>query len=164
MPTIDSSYETVVATPLGKLGLSISEEVLTGLEFLAPETPEYLPSASIAQVALVQLQAYFTDPRVMFTLPLLPQGTPFQKRVWHALRAIPAGSTVTYGMLASQLRTSARAIGGACRANPLPIFIPCHRVVSRQGLGGYSGAMGGPCLDIKAWLLRHEAEEADNKF
>jgi methylated-DNA-[protein]-cysteine S-methyltransferase len=164
MPTINSSYETVIATPLGKLGLSIFEEVLAGLEFLAPETPEYLPSESTAQAALAQLQAYFADSRAMFTLPLSPQGTPFQKRVWHALRAIPAGSTITYGMLASQLKTSARAIGGACRANPLPIFIPCHRVVSRQGLGGYSGAMEGPHLDIKAWLLRHEGVGADYKF
>jgi methylated-DNA-[protein]-cysteine S-methyltransferase len=158
MSTIDSAYGAVIATPVGKLGLSISGEIVTGLDFLAADTPEFLPSDPIARAALIQLQTYFANPRTIFTLPLLPQGTLFQKRVWHALRDIPAGSTVTYGTLASQLETSARAIGGACRANPLPIFIPCHRVVSKQGLGGYSGTMGGPRLDIKTWLLRHEAE------
>lgn len=163
MSIIDSTYEAVIAAPIGKLGLSISGDVLFKLDFLASEVPESLPSGPIARAAFIQLQAYFADSRAMFTLPLLPQGTPFQRRVWRALCAIPVGSTLTYGKLASQLGTSARAIGGACRANSLPIFIPCHRVVSSQGLGGYSGTMGGARLDIKNWLLRHEAENAGNK-
>ncbi|ABA58714.1 Methylated-DNA-(protein)-cysteine S-methyltransferase [Nitrosococcus oceani ATCC 19707] len=155
---VHSVYGAIVATPLGKLGLSTSGNILIGLDFLPPNIPEYFPSDSTARVALAQLQAYFADPRVMFTLSLLPQGTAFQKRVWHTLRLIPPGSTVTYGKLAKKLKTSPRAIGAACRSNPLPIFIPCHRVISSQGLGGYSGATEGPYLDIKAWLLRHETE------
>lgn len=163
MSIIDSTYEAVIAAPIGKLGLSISGDALLRLDFLASEVPESPPTGPIVRAAFIQLQAYFSDPRAMFTLPLFPQGTLFQRRVWRALCAIPVGSTLTYGILANQLGTSARAIGGACRANPLPLFIPCHRVVSSQGLGGYSGTIGGPRLDIKDWLLRHEAEDAGNK-
>lgn len=160
MVRTDSGYGAIVATPLGKLGLSVSGNVLTGLDFLGPDIPEHFPSDPVTGAALTQLQAYFADPKTMFTLSLLPQGSPFQKRVWQALSLIPSGSTVSYGMLAKELNTSARAIGGACRANPLPIFIPCHRVVAKHSLGGYSGAMEGPQLDIKAWLLQHEAQGA----
>ncbi|QBQ56256.1 methylated-DNA--[protein]-cysteine S-methyltransferase [Nitrosococcus wardiae] len=160
MARADSGYGAIITTPLGKLGLLASGNVLTGLDFLKPDIPECLPCDPVIEAALTQLQAYFADSKSMFTLSLLPQGSSFQKRVWQVLRTIPSGSTVSYGMLAKELNTSARAIGGACCANPLPIFIPCHRVVSRQGLGGYSGAMEGPQLDIKAWLLQHEAQGA----
>lgn len=160
MAKSESDYGAIVATPLGKLGFSVFGNALTGLEFLAPEAPERLPSDPAAQAAVTQLQAYFADPGVVFTLPLFSQGTPFQERVWQALRTIPSGSTVTYGGLARELKTSPRAIGNACRANPLPIFVPCHRVVSSQGLGGYSGAVEGSWVDIKVWLLQHEARRA----
>jgi methylated-DNA-[protein]-cysteine S-methyltransferase len=76
--------------------------------------------------------------------------------VWQRLREIPAGRTLSYGVLARELGTSARAVGGACRANPVPLAIPCHRVVAATGLGGYSGARGGDWLEKKRWLLRHE--------
>lgn len=84
------------------------------------------------------------------------KGTEFQKRVWRALCAIPPGTTKTYGELAKQLNTSPRAIGNACRKNPLPIIIPCHRVVAKNSLGGYAGARIGNLLEIKKWLLRYE--------
>src|SRR5699024_10478247 len=113
MSIIYSTYEAVIAAPIGKLGLSISGDALLRLDFLASEAPESLPSSPIVRAAFIQLQAYFSDPKAMFTLPLLPRGTPFQRRVWRALHAIPVGSTLTFGMLASQLGTSARAIGGA---------------------------------------------------
>ena len=89
-------------------------------------------------------------------MPLAPAGTAFQQRVWAALQAIPTGSVLSYGELARQLDTAPRAIGGACRSNPIPILIPCHRVVSRQGLGGYAGEVEGELPGIKRWLLRHE--------
>jgi methylated-DNA-[protein]-cysteine S-methyltransferase len=85
-----------------------------------------------------------------------PAGTPFQRRVWQRLSAIPAGETLTYGALARELGTSARAVGGACRTNPIPLVIPCHRVVATNGLGGYSGERGGDWLAKKRWLLAHE--------
>jgi methylated-DNA-[protein]-cysteine S-methyltransferase len=161
---LSTPYAAIMASPLGKLGLCISESSLLQLDFLPLEIPEYLPSARLAKMAVAQLHAYFHDPTAVFTLPQSPPGTPFQQRVWHALAAIPLGATVTYGELAARLGTSARAIGGACRSNPLPIFIPCHRVVSRRGLGGYSGATGGSPLATKMWLLQHEANGADHRF
>lgn len=83
-------------------------------------------------------------------------GTPFQRRVWALLQQIPAGETRSYGELARQLNSSARAVANACRANPLAILIPCHRVVAANGLGGYMGETDGEPLAIKRWLLHHE--------
>ncbi len=89
-------------------------------------------------------------------LPLAPTGTPFQQRVWRALREIAPGQRLTYGELAARLGTSARAVGNACRANPLPLLVPCHRVVAANGLGGFAGEREGTRLEIKRWLLEHE--------
>lgn len=87
-----------------------------------------------------QIRAYFRGERRTFDLPLKPGGTSFQHRVWTVLRSLPYGSTSSYGDLARTLGTAARAIGGACGRNPLPILIPCHRVIAADGtLGGYSG-------------------------
>jgi methylated-DNA-[protein]-cysteine S-methyltransferase len=98
-----------------------------------------------------QLEAYFDGRLRRFSLPLRPPGSGFRQRVWSRLRSIPYGETETYGALARQLATSPRAVARACAANPLPILVPCHRVVAaRGGLGGYSGG-DGP--DIKAALL-----------
>src|SRR3990167_9622168 len=80
----------------------------------------------------------------------------FQQQVCKALQRIPIGNTLTYRELADRLKTSARAIGQACRRNPFPIVIPCHRIVAQQGLGGYHGASQGPMATVKRWLLRHE--------
>ncbi len=101
------------------------------------------------------LQRYFVKPRPL-PLPLELHGTDFQSRVWQALRGIPPGEVSTYGELASQLHTSPRAVGNACRQNPCPLVVPCHRVVGRNGIGGYAGHTDGETLDIKRWLLRHE--------
>jgi methylated-DNA-[protein]-cysteine S-methyltransferase len=103
------------------------------------------------------IRAYFRDARSEIPLLQPPHGTPFQRRVWQALQQIPPGETRRYGELAEQLGSSARAVANACRANPLPILIPCHRVVSAAGLGGYMGEVDGPALEIKRWLLHHEA-------
>jgi methylated-DNA-[protein]-cysteine S-methyltransferase len=110
---------------------------------------------------LRQLGAYFRDPRFRFDLPMESAGTPFQRRVWEVLRAIPSGETRTYGALAAELGTSPRAVGGACRANPVPLVVPCHRVVAADGLGGFSGATAGPRLAAKRWLLVHEGSIAE---
>jgi methylated-DNA-[protein]-cysteine S-methyltransferase len=76
--------------------------------------------------------------------------------VWQALRRIPGGSTQSYGELARQLHTAPRAVGQACGANPIPVIIPCHRVLARNGLGGFMSSAGGDSLAIKRWLLEHE--------
>ncbi len=103
------------------------------------------------------LAAWRQDPTVPPpVLPLAPAGTAFQRRVWAALRAIPPGETRTYGALAEILGSHARAVAGACRANPWVLLVPCHRAVSSQGLGGFMGATGGWPLVLKRRLLAHE--------
>lgn len=114
-----------------------------------PETPA-------ARAAENQLHRYFDDPHSGFKLKLALDGTPFQQRVWKRLVRIPPGKPLSYGELARRLGTGPRAVGGACRANPAPIVIPCHRVVAATGAGGYCGNMRGKFLRAKRWLLRHE--------
>lgn len=154
-----NAYQAVITTPLGRIGIRMAGDAVTELDYLAADTPEQSPVDAATAAVIAQLEAYFHDPRYRFTVPLAPRGTAFQQRVWTALQAIPVGTVLTYGELAQQLDNIARAIGGACRANPLPILIPCHRVVGRQGLGGYAGAVTGDPLGIKRWLLRHEGVE-----
>ena len=100
--------------------------------------------------------AYLADPHTLIPVQLPSGGTPYQQKVWQALQRIPVGEVRTYGELAKELGSCARAVAQACRANPLPIFIPCHRVVSASGIGGYMGKTDGPQLEIKRWLLHHE--------
>jgi methylated-DNA-[protein]-cysteine S-methyltransferase len=100
--------------------------------------------------AHTQLQEYFDGERQTFELPLDPPGTPYQCRVWQALCRIPTGETRTYAAIARDVGGGPRAVGQANRANPIPILIPCHRVVSASGLGGYSAGDG---LETKRWLL-----------
>lgn len=153
MPT----FHAILAAPFGGLGVRIEDECLTGLEFLPPGTaPQSSTSALIRQIA-DQLDAYYADPGYAFTLPLAPRGTPFRRQVWQALEKIPAGETRTYGEVARQLGSGPRAVGQAVGDNPIPIIIPCHRVIAANGgLGGFMHSRTGYSQDIKRWLLRHE--------
>ncbi len=101
-------------------------------------------------------QRYFEQGCWSFELPLAPPATPFQGRLRRCLRAIPSGQTRTYGVLAAILASSPRAVGQGCRANPLPLVVPCHRVVAARATGGYAGHRRGRLAAIKRWLLRHE--------
>lgn len=103
-----------------------------------------------------ELECYFHFPHHSFNLDLSLKGTPFQQTVWEAIKKIPHGTTMTYKMVAEQLKTSPRAVGNACRANPIPIVIPCHRVIAQKGLGGFFGDTTGKLIEIKKWLLQHE--------
>ncbi|MEQ8442945.1 MAG: methylated-DNA--[protein]-cysteine S-methyltransferase [Alphaproteobacteria bacterium] len=101
-----------------------------------------------------QLQEYFAGTRTVFDLPLDPSGSDFQKQVYRAMSAIPFGNTRTYGDIAKELGVAAQPIGQACGSNPIPVIIPCHRVVASDGtLGGFS-ARGG--VETKVALLKHE--------
>ena len=143
-------------TPLGPLAIRANARGITGVElFVEAGDSTAVPNELIA-AAQQQLGAYFEDPLRGFSLPLELGGTPFQREVWELLAKIPPGQTLTYGDAARQLGTSPRAVGGACRANPCPVLVPCHRIVAVRGLGGYSGARGGRWLEAKSWLLRHE--------
>ena len=151
-------YDAVVATPLHDLllGIRLEQGRLCSIDFLRGEWALQSARHHIAREVAQQLARYFADPRWVFDLPLAAIGTPFQQRVWQTLRGLRAGWPVTYGALARELGSSARAVGGACRANPIPIVIPCHRVVSATGLGGFMGRTFGSETALKQWLLEHE--------
>lgn len=128
-------------SPLG--GLTIFEE--SGSIVVIEWGRAAMPSPSpLLLEAKRQLDAYFDGQAKEFDLPVAPRGTPFQQAVWALISAIPFGATRTYGDLARRLRTAPRPVGGACGRNPIPIVIPCHRVVGSGGwrLGGYSGGQG----------------------
>lgn len=149
------SYTAIITTPVSVLGIQVRGGALARIDFLPDTTPLQATSDAASRRVVAQLKRYFARP-MCFDLPLAQQGTAFQQRVWRALQAIPLGETRSYGQLAVQLGSSARAVGNACRANPVPIVVPCHRVVAANGLGGYSGAVSGPVFDTKRILLVHE--------
>ena len=151
-------YAAVLTAPWSgvMLGVSVHDEFVTSIDFLADNAVAHSASEGVAGEAVRQLQAYFRDPQHQFSLPLQPIGTPFQLRVWNILRRIPAGLTRSYGEVAQHLGSGARAVGGACRANPIPVIIPCHRVVAAHGMGGFMGVTAGRGLQLKQRLLAHE--------
>jgi methylated-DNA-[protein]-cysteine S-methyltransferase len=140
-------------SPVGPLTLFEHDGKIVAVEWgWPPETDE--PPSPLLEQARDQLEAYFEGRLKQFDLPLDPAGTPFQKKVWQALAEIPFGQTRSYADLAAELGTAPRALGGACSRNPLPILIPCHRVLAAKGgMGGYSGMDG---IETKRFLLTLE--------
>ncbi len=128
-------YQARIAMPFGILGIVTEGEYLTEIDFLPDETLILPAQTPLALKTCAQLQAYAADPDFHFDLPLRPQGTPYQKRVWQALLEIPSGQVESYGALAKHLGSAPRAIGQACGANPIPVIIPCHRVLGQNGPG-----------------------------
>lgn len=143
-------------TPVGDLTLSEEDGRIVALDWGWGRDQQETPVLALARD---QLHAYFDGARTRFDLPLDPHGTPYRLRVWQALRTIPAGETRTYAEIARVAGGSPRSVGGANGANPIPILIPCHRVVASHGLGGYSGADGVP---TKRYLLDLEARTPDD--
>ena len=149
-------YQAKLSVPFGVLGIRCSEEALTGIDFLpAPEKPQQ-PVSLFAAMVCGQLLNYIGNPHAQFKVPLDLRGTSHQQKVWQAMLEIPCGQTRSYGQLAAELKSCAQAVGQACGANPIPIIIPCHRVVGKAGLGGFARHTSGAHLDIKRWLLAHE--------
>jgi len=144
----------VVPSPFGPLTLTQQGDALVAMDW--GRHPAEAPSA-LLRTAAEQLEAYFEGRLKRFDLPTAPAGTEFQRRVWAAMTAIPYGETMTYGEIAVALKSAARAVGVACGANPLPIIVPCHRVVAEKGLGGFSG-LGG--IATKRRLLALESDGA----
>ena len=139
-------------TPLGEVTISEDGGAIVALDWGRGRDQEATP---LLREACDQLQDYFDGKRMSFNLPLAPEGSDFQKRVWAALCAIPAGETRSYADIARAIGSAPRAVGGANGANPIPLFIPCHRVIAADGsLGGYSGG-DGPAT--KRYLLDHES-------
>ena len=150
-------YQASIKTPLAHLGLSFTGNTLSAIDFIDADE-EIRPCDRTAADVCARIRRYLDGSKTgkRLVIPYSIEGTPFQRKVWKALEQIPPGKPVTYGELATKLNTSARAVGNACRSNPLPVVIPCHRVVSSSGIGGYAGETRGALLRFKSWLLRHE--------
>ena len=141
-----------IESPVGPLTITAADGAITAVDFGPGGGPG--PHDGVLAEAARQLTEYFDGDLRGFTLPVEPEGTSFRRRVWAAMQAIPYGQTRSYGDLARALDSAPRAVGGACGANPIPLIIPCHRVVGAGGaLGGFSGGAG---CDTKRQLLALE--------
>lgn len=139
------------------IGIRVEQGQLLEIDFLFRHHSPFVEDA--AQTTVRLLQDYFEQRDIAGPAIEVGSGTPFQQRVWQELIRIPPGETRSYGELAEKLRSSARAVAGACRRNPISLLVPCHRVVAKNGLGGFMGKTDGPALAIKQWLLQHEGHE-----
>ncbi len=141
-----------IPTPVGHLTVEAAAEAIVGVRWGSTQPSGRSP---LLTEAARQLGAFFAGRLTRFDLPLATSGTTFDMKVRAAMQAIPYGETRTYGDLAHVTDSGPRAIGGACGRNPIPIIVPCHRVLARGGLGGYSGGEG---LPTKQWLLSLEGK------
>ncbi len=141
-------------TSVGKLAITLSQEVIVRTDWVSDFAPDTVFEHPILDV----LNHYWHQPSRNIPIQVLNQGSVYRHRVWAALNQIPFAATLRYGQLASQLCSGARAVGNACRDNPYPFIIPCHRVIAAQSLGGYCGQLSGERLTIKQNLLAFEAD------
>ena len=154
------TYQAVIDSPIPgvpSIGICVEGGCLREIDFLFRHQAPFVEDA--AQTTVRLLQDYFQQRDIPGSAIEVGSGTPFQRRVWQELTHIPPGETRSYGELAKKLRSSARAVAGACRRNPISLLVPCHRVVSKHSLGGFMGKTDGPALAIKRWLLQHEGHE-----
>ncbi len=143
-------YMSSLSTPVGRLTVTSDGTAITALDWRETTRQDDRPEL---RAACDQIEAYFAGQLAEFDLPLAVTGTPFQQEVCAAMQAIPFGETLTYGDIARRLGAPAQAVGQACGGNPIPVIIPCHRVLGARSLGGFSAAGG---VETKVWLLRHE--------
>ena len=153
-------FDVTVDFPRMKVAVATRDERVVGIRYL-PLSFQDIPARNpLAERAAGQLLRYREDPDARFDLPLLIEGTDFQRRLWQALCEIPRGRTMTYGEMARKLGETdykaAQAVGQACGDNRLPIVIPCHRVVAADGIGGFAHSTDGYLIEAKRWLLAHE--------
>lgn len=151
-------FSAIASLPFGKIGVRTASGLITELCYLPPHFDAKDAEDATAELALAQLRRYCEDADFAFDLPLKPVGTDFQHKVWGAISSIPRGSVRTYGELAKHIGSAPRAVGQACGANWFPLVVPCHRVTSASGLGGFANSddPNSYLLGIKRWLLAHE--------
>ena len=149
-------YAARLAAPFAVVGIRTQGRYLTGIEYLPVGAATLKPIDAFAREVCRQLGAYLNNPDFTFDLPYLQQGTDYQNKVWGAVQAIPRGETLSYTEVGARIGSAPRPVGTACGANRVPLLIPCHRVVASGGIGGFMHSRGGPAIDIKRWLLRHE--------
>jgi methylated-DNA-[protein]-cysteine S-methyltransferase len=155
-----STWQTYISAPFGYVCVCSSSDHVTRIELLASKVSSNSRLNKFAKEARKQVKAYLKNSRFTFDLPIEINGSAYRKQVWNEIVKIPARETRTYGDIATLVGSSARAVGGACGDNVLPILIPCHRVVARAGLGGFMHSSGGFSLKVKWWLLNHEGSFA----
>jgi methylated-DNA-[protein]-cysteine S-methyltransferase len=155
--SLASAWSAVIRAPFAMLGIRTEGGAVTKLAYLPPGTRALSAQDAAAARAVREIEHYLDDAAFVFSVPLAPRGTPFQRRVWDSIRAIPLRESRTYGEIARQVHSAPRAIGQACGANPIALIIPCHRVVGSGGtMGGFMGVEEGNPIAIKRWLLTHE--------
>lgn len=148
-------FDAIVPSPFGAVGVVAKDDFVTTLRLLPNLQQEQTSEQPFVQSVVRQIKQYFAQPDQVIDIPTAVKGTAFQKRVWQAISTIPPGKTITYSELAAMVNSGPRAVANACGANQVPLVVPCHRVVAKQGLGGFmQGEAQG--LAIKAWLLQHE--------
>lgn len=151
------AFDAVVTAPFGGIGVRLDGESLAELVYVPRSIAPAAPVSALAREVVGQVEAYLADADFRFDLPLAQRGTGFQRRVWEVIAAIPRGQTLTYGQVASRIRSAPRAVGQACGANWFPLVIPCHRVLAAGGIGGFARHDDdGFHLGVKRWLLEHE--------
>jgi len=161
---VTQEYDEIIDSPVGFLGVKFAGSDLSRIVFLGKNLPEKIvvtvtkKNKNLSKNLKLTLEGYFRNPHDISQPQTALSGTEFQKKVWRVLSSINTGKTMTYGDIAKQLSSSPRAVGNACRRNPIPIFIPCHRAVSASGRGGFMGHTTGEAMEIKDWLLAHEQE------
>ncbi|CAG9169770.1 methylated-DNA--[protein]-cysteine S-methyltransferase [Cupriavidus pampae] len=152
-----AQFDAILPAPFGKVGVRTDGDAVAELVYLPDSYDAIAPASTLLREVAAQLDAYYADPNTVFDLPLAARGTDFQRRVWDQICAVPRGGLTTYGTIAKTLRSVPRAVGQACGQNWFPVVIPCHRVVSASGLGGFAHhGEEGFHLGVKRWLLRHE--------
>lgn len=149
MPPLDQA-EIAIDTPIGRIGVVEENASIVRLNWNGTDRGE---KTELLERAKAQIEAYFAGDLKDFDLPLKPAGSEFQQNVYRAMSAIPYGDTSTYGAIAKDLDVAAQPVGQACGSNPIPIIIPCHRVLAANGVGGFSGKDG---VEMKIELLKHE--------
>ena len=143
-------------SPIGRLRVSASSDKLIEVKLGAAESPDSTGSSTaddICRLARQEIESFLRGELRVFSVPYRLIGTAFQRSVWREMAKIPLGATMTYGDMAQRLGDvgASRAVGVACGANPIPLIVPCHRIVASNGLGGFSGG-----LERKEWLLKME--------
>jgi len=156
MAKTENQPDAVIAAPFGRIGIWVEQGKVTRIDLMAGAAALKDSRQPVVQRVRRQLLDYLKNGNHRFDLALDEQGTPFQKSVWRQLRRIPPGKTLSYKDVAEKLKTSPRAVGAACRANPIPLVTPCHRVVAKNALGGFMGKTTGAPMRMKEWLLEHE--------
>lgn len=154
----EEDYTAIITSPCGMLGILDNGKSVQAINFLYDKAGKRSPRTPLAKQTAIQLQHFFDDASFCFDLPVTHAISPFQLSVRKAMLTIPVGETRSYGSVAKQLSSCARAVAGACRRNPVPIIVPCHRIVAANGIGGFSGALDGSPLETKQWLLEYERD------